>query len=55
MSTAVPHNPEPQNTLQRRQGWSLRPIGHSLGVSHVTVARYLEQAQASDSLTGAPA
>ena len=55
MSTAVPHDPGPRNTLQRRQGWSLRRTGNSLGVNHVTVSRYLEQAKAGDSLTGAPA
>ena len=40
---------------RRRQGWSLRRIGASLGVSHVTVSRYLERAQAGDCLTVAPA
>ena len=53
MSMAVPHSPVPQITLQRRQGWSLRRTGKSLGVSHTTVSRY--QAQAGDCLTVAPA
>ena len=32
-------------TERRRQGWSLRRIGKSLGVSGTTVSRYLEQAR----------
>jgi putative DNA-invertase from lambdoid prophage Rac len=40
---------------RRRQGWSLKRTGASLDVSRTTVSRYLEQAQAGDCLTGAPA
>ena len=55
MSMAVPYSPEPQNTLRRRQGWSLRRTGKSLGVSHVTVSRYPEQTHMGESTPVAPA
>ena len=34
---------------RHRQKWSLRRIGKSLGVSHTTVSRYLEQAKLANS------
>ena len=44
----------PDVVFTDRQGWSLRRIGSSLGVSRTTIARYPEQARAADSRSDSP-